>query len=95
MLWLRTGLLLGISAFGFPLAIASSPLMVPADHPCSNDIKKYCSDAPILGGKLADCMKQHASQLSAGCKKFGEEYKKEHPDLASGDPPSPVKGGSK
>jgi hypothetical protein len=61
-------------------AIADPP-KVPAHNPCSDDIDKYCSDVTPGGGRLAKCMKDHAAELSSGCKTFGKKYKKEHPEI--------------
>jgi hypothetical protein len=54
---------------------------VPANNPCTGDIQKYCSDKVPGTGELAKCMKAHASELSSGCKSFGEEFKKKHPEV--------------
>ncbi len=63
------------------LANADEKPKLPAHNPCSDDIQKYCSDVTPGEGRLAKCMKKHASELSSGCKKFGEKYKKEHPEI--------------
>lgn len=35
---------------------------------CSADIEKLCKDVPQGRGRIAMCLNQHASELSAGCK---------------------------
>ena len=37
-------------------------------QPCRADIEKLCKGLPQGGGRLRECLKQHASELSAGCK---------------------------
>jgi hypothetical protein len=35
---------------------------------CKADHEKYCADVEKGGGRVMKCMKDHASQLSSGCK---------------------------
>jgi Golgi apparatus protein 1 len=35
---------------------------------CQADIDKLCKDVPRGGGRLAECLRSHSSQLSAACK---------------------------
>lgn len=63
------------------LSMADEKPKLPAHNPCSDDIQKYCSDVTPGEGRLAKCMKSHASELSSGCKAFGKKYKKEHPEI--------------
>jgi hypothetical protein len=70
-------------AFSFcGYSYAGSQPKLTGDSPCANDIHKYCSDVTPGGGRLAKCMKKHASELSAGCRSFGKKYVKEHPEVA-------------
>jgi hypothetical protein len=62
-------------------ALADAGLKIPANNPCSTDIQKYCKDVTPGQGRLASCMKDHAAELSSGCKAFGEKIKKEHPEV--------------
>jgi len=39
-----------------------------AREACQNDIKKFCSDVKRGEGRIADCMRQHASELEPACK---------------------------
>jgi hypothetical protein len=63
-------------------ALADDQPKASAKNPCSDDIQKYCSDVTPGEGRLAKCMKKHASELSSGCKEFGKKYKKEHPEIS-------------
>ena len=58
------------------IAIASSALMVgPAlaatesalMRACKSDAAKLCSDVPLGGGKMVECLKKHESQISVDC----------------------------
>jgi hypothetical protein len=35
---------------------------------CRADHEKYCADVEKGGGRVMKCMKEHASELSSGCK---------------------------
>ena len=61
--------------------LAEGKPKVPANNPCQSDIKKYCSDVVPGNGRVAQCMKKHASELSYGCKKWGEQFAKKHPSV--------------
>jgi hypothetical protein len=63
------------------MSLADDKGKTPASSPCSDDIQKYCSDVTPGEGRLAKCMKKHASELSSGCKEYGKKYKKEHPEI--------------
>lgn len=39
-----------------------------AAQACRADFKKFCSGVKPGGGRGAECLKQHESELSAGCK---------------------------
>jgi len=39
-------------------------------NPCSKDIAKFCKDVKGGRGHIADCLKQHESDLSAACKDY-------------------------
>ena len=38
------------------------------DRPCSEEIKKFCKDLKPGTGSIAQCLKEHESELSASCK---------------------------
>ena len=42
----------------------------PKGRPCQPDIQKFCKDIKVGGGRIRDCLKSHASELSAGCKQM-------------------------
>jgi hypothetical protein len=51
-----------------------------ANHPCTSDIKKFCSDSAKNRGAMMKCMKEHASELSPACAEKiaeGKEKRKE------------------
>ena len=51
-----------------------------ANHPCTPDIKKFCSGAVKDRGAMMKCMKDHASELSPECSakiSEGKEKRKE------------------
>jgi hypothetical protein len=35
---------------------------------CQNDVQQFCKDIKPGGGRLAQCLKQHESELSSTCK---------------------------
>lgn len=35
---------------------------------CKEDKAKFCKDTKASGGKVRDCLKQHAAEVSAACK---------------------------
>jgi hypothetical protein len=35
---------------------------------CQGDVQQFCQDVSAGGGRIAQCLKQHESQLSATCK---------------------------
>lgn len=35
---------------------------------CGADIKKYCKNVPLGGGRIQACFEQHRAQISASCK---------------------------
>ena len=43
---------------------------------CRADVQKFCKDVKPGGRRIIDCLKQHESQLSEGCKGRGAQAKK-------------------
>jgi Cysteine rich repeat len=35
---------------------------------CQSDVQQFCKDVSPGGGRLAQCLKQHESELSSTCK---------------------------
>jgi hypothetical protein len=42
----------------------------PKGRPCQPDIQKLCKDVKLGAGRIRDCLKEHAAQLSPGCKQM-------------------------
>lgn len=42
---------------------------------CRADVEKFCAGVKPGEGRIVDCLKQHKSELSAGCQAKGEELK--------------------
>ena len=42
---------------------------------CRADLDKFCKDVKPGGGRLIKCLKEHAAELSSGCKAAREEKK--------------------
>ena len=59
---------LGLTSIGMPV-------LAEGDGACRDDVKKLCGDVQAGGGRIADCMKAHESQLSPGCKDNMAEMK--------------------
>lgn len=60
---------LGAAAFALPASAKDA-------GPCHDDIQKFCKDMKPGGGAVAQCLKQHESELSQACKEKGEELKR-------------------
>src|SRR5262249_25614951 len=45
-------------------------------EPCRPDLEKFCKGVKPGGGRLVECLKQHESELSGGCRAKLEEGKK-------------------
>ena len=39
----------------------------PGERPCRNDMIKYCSDAPRVGDKIRQCIRENFIQFSQQC----------------------------
>ena len=46
-------------------------------QPCMSDAKKFCGDVQPGEGRIAQCMKQHESELSKACENHIKAAKKE------------------
>jgi hypothetical protein len=44
-----------------------------AGRPCLADIEKFCADVSFGGGRVAECLRQHYTELSAECRARGQE----------------------
>ena len=45
-----------------------TPIASAQEGPCAADAKKLCKDVQPGGGRIAQCMKQHETELSQACK---------------------------
>jgi hypothetical protein len=91
------------SAAGAFLILAAGAASAQADannpHPnkamrqaCAADLKTYCADVQPGQGRITQCMKSHADQLSAGCKSAVAEARAAHKadhEGAQTPPPAP------
>ena len=50
------------------VAIALSLLVAPAGHPCAADAQRLCANVEPGQGRVAACLKEHQSEVSAACK---------------------------
>jgi arylformamidase len=56
---------------------------------CQADFQKFCADVQPGGGARMQCMKQHAAQISDGCKAAIAARRKEHQEQQSGGAGAP------
>ena len=52
----------------FISTVLSLNLMAAGNHPCAEDMKKYCADKKGDKKAMVECMKSHENDLSATCK---------------------------
>jgi hypothetical protein len=38
-----------------------------ADPPCLADIKQFCANVPVGGGRVQECLKEHEAKISQAC----------------------------
>ena len=58
-------------------ACLSQSTLAHEEHPCKEDIKKFCADVKPGEGRIAKCLKEHKAELSTECKRKSEE-RREH-----------------
>jgi hypothetical protein len=51
------------------------PANAQAKNPCAEDVAKFCKDVQPGGGRLANCLKAHESELSPVCKASHDQAK--------------------
>jgi hypothetical protein len=64
----RLVLVMFAGVFTLSLGGAARAQMGGGQQPCRADIQTLCKGVPQGGGKIRDCLRQHASELSPGCK---------------------------
>ena len=58
-----------VGASALLLLATTSGIQAQAEgKPCQADIQKLCKDVQVGGGRVRECLKSHAAELSAGCK---------------------------
>jgi hypothetical protein len=60
---LRSSVVASVVATGFLLARAAR-----ADDPCTDDVKRFCGDVLVGGGRVQNCLRQNAERLSPACR---------------------------
>ena len=51
------------------LAAVSLPGIATAeDPPCLADVKQFCAEVPVGGGRIQACLKEHDAQISEACR---------------------------
>jgi hypothetical protein len=68
MRWAAVTVLLLAGAAGAQTPAASSGADAVTE-PCRADMEKLCAGIEPGGGRMKDCLRQHAGQLSPGCRK--------------------------
>ena len=58
------------------------PAVAYAKNPCKDDKVKFCKDVKASGGKVNDCLREHAAEVSAACKEQLAKPKEGKPDKA-------------
>jgi len=58
------GLVVGVMCLGFWGAAAAAP----GQNACKEDSAKFCKDVEPGGGRLAQCLKTHESELTPACR---------------------------
>ena len=56
---------------------------------CMPDIEKFCKTVKAGRGRIATCLNQHASELSATCKPKAEEMAARMANMGAGGAPAP------
>jgi hypothetical protein len=58
-----------------PAGQPAAPQRAGAAQACKPDIQKFCASVQPGGGRIAACLKDHAADLSADCKKAAAQQR--------------------
>jgi len=63
-------MLTSVAALGAALMLAGAVHAAPSAlaETCKADVKQFCADVKPAKGAIGDCMKEHAADVSNGCK---------------------------
>ncbi len=70
------------------LGVSGAALAQPAgkrDNPCRADAEKLCKGVQPGQGRIVQCLEQHQSELSGGCRAAMDEGRKKHPCAADAE----------
>jgi len=67
-----TGLAVGVLCM---VLLHGIPANAQAKNACAEDVAKFCKDVQHGGGRLANCLKAHESELSPACKASRDQVK--------------------
>ena len=73
---MRAHIGLGLLLACFTVASSSRVAATP-DPPCVADIKQFCADVPVGGGRIQACLKEHEAQISEACRTQVDALNKE------------------
>ena len=81
------------SAFAPAMVASPPPSAIKAEvaQECGADIRRYCAGVPQGGGLIGQCLKEHAMELSPGCRGTLAEIRAPGPVAAPSPPPQSVK----
>lgn len=63
------------------IATMALSLLLAQAHPCVADARKLCNDVQPGEGRIAACLKQHESELSAACKEKQASFRDQVQEL--------------
>lgn len=76
--------LLALASLGLPGAAHAQP-GERGNNPCRADAERLCKGVQPGQGRIVQCLEQHESELSGGCRASLEEGRKKHPCAADAE----------